>query len=91
MQFYKAFATDLKLLCIQFNGEKDQQEFYLHHRPNIYLHNHLPNIYVFKVNNKNTRKRCDVCSKLTIKHQNDVNDVFLVFLLLTLDIFNTFL
>ena len=25
MQFYKAFATDLKLLCIQFNGEKDQQ------------------------------------------------------------------
>ena len=25
------------------------------------------NIYLFKVNNKNTRKRCEICSKLTIK------------------------
>ena len=24
-------------------------------------------IYLFKVNNKNTRKRCEICSKLTIK------------------------
>ena len=23
--------------------------------------------YMFKVNNKNTRKRCEICSKLTIK------------------------
>ena len=23
--------------------------------------------YLFKVNNKNTRKRCEICSKLTIK------------------------
>ena len=26
-----------------------------------------PNIYLFKVSNKNTRKRCEICSKLTIK------------------------
>ena len=25
------------------------------------------NIYLFKVSNKNTRKRCEICSKLTIK------------------------
>ena len=24
------------------------------------------NIYLFKVNNRNTRKRCEICSKLTI-------------------------
>ena len=24
-------------------------------------------IYMFKVNNRNTRKRCEICSKLTIK------------------------
>ena len=26
-----------------------------------------PNTYLFKVNNKNTRKRCEICSKLTMK------------------------
>ena len=25
------------------------------------------NIYLFKVNNRNTGKRCEICSKLTIK------------------------
>ena len=24
-------------------------------------------MYLFKVNNRNTRKRCEICSKLTIK------------------------
>ena len=28
---------------------------------------HPANIYLFKVNNRNTRKRCETCSKLTIK------------------------
>ena len=27
----------------------------------------LPGNYIFKVNNKNTRTRCEICSKLTIK------------------------
>ena len=38
------------------------------------------NIYLFKVNNRNIRKRCEICSKLTIKtparHQHDtIGDV----------------
>ena len=27
----------------------------------------LANIYLFNVNNRSTRKRCEICSKLTIK------------------------
>ena len=32
-------------------------------------------IYFFKVDNRNTKKRCELFSKLTIKIQNNVNDV----------------
>ena len=32
------------------------------------------NIYLFKINNKNTRKMCEICSKLTIRHKYEVND-----------------
>ena len=46
-------------------------------------------IYLVKVNNRNTRKRCEICSKLTIKTL-DVTDVVQVFLLLTLNVFHTF-
>ena len=35
------------------------------------------NNYLFNLNNRNTRKRCKICSKLTIK--NHFNDVVLVF------------
>ena len=42
-------------------------------------------IYKFKANSTNTRKRCEICSKLTIK----ANGVVLVSLLLTLNIFHT--
>ena len=50
------------------------------------------NIYLFKVNNKNTRKRCEVCSNLKImtpnrRHQNVINGLVLMPLLLTLTIF----
>ena len=48
------------------------------------------NIYSFKVNNRNTRKRCEICSKLTTKtperRQWRCSGVFL----LTLNIFLTF-
>ena len=58
----------------------------------------LPGNYVFKVNNRNTRTRCEICSKLIIKtaeRRQCCSDVFLfnfehishlvlVFLLLTL-------
>ena len=39
-------------------------------------------ISCFKINNKH-EKRCEVCSKLTIKHQNDVSDAVVVLLLFT--------
>ena len=29
--------------------------------------NYPANIYLLEVNNRNTRKRCEICSKLTIK------------------------
>ena len=48
-------------------------------------------IYLFEVTNKNTRERYQIYSELTIKtHQNDVIEVIVVFLLLTLKIFYTF-
>ena len=49
------------------------------------------NIYLIKFNNRNTRKRLEICSKLTIKTPEDVIDVVLVSLLLTLNLFYTFL
>ena len=42
-------------------------------------------IYLLKVNNRNTRARCEICSKLTIK----TPDHHLVFLLLILNNFHT--
>ena len=44
---------------------------------------------MFKVNNRNIRTRCEICSKLTIKTIKTNNGVVLVSLLLTLNIFNT--
>ena len=31
-----------------------------------HYHNNPANIYLFKINNRNTRKRCQICSNLTI-------------------------
>ena len=51
------------------------------------LQNKFPaGIYMLKVNNRNTRTRCEICSELTIKTPG----VVLVSLLLTLNIFHTF-
>ena len=57
------------------------------------------NIYLFKVNNRNTRKRCEIYSKLTIKtkrrqcrrscvfidNTEHISHLFLVFLLVNLN------
>ena len=48
------------------------------------------NIYLFKVNNRSTRKSCEICSKLTTETPEPRRDVFLVFLLLNLNMFQTF-
>ena len=60
---------------------------------------HVANIYLFKVNNRNSRKRCGICSDLTLKtperrhwlHSDvfivnfeNISQLFLVFPLLTL-------
>ena len=53
-------------------------------RNNEYNYNLYPaNIYLFQVNNRNTRKRCKKCSKLTIKTMNfeHISLLFLVLLL----------
>ena len=47
--------------------------------------------YLFKINNRNTRKMCEICSKLIIRHQNSAIGVVLVSVLLTLNIFHTIL
>ena len=58
----------------------------------IILRNYPANIYLFKVNNRNNRKRCEICSKLTIKtpgvfivNFKHISHLFLLFLLLTLN------
>ena len=43
--------------------------------------------YIFRINNRNTRTRCEICSNLTIKTPERHH---LVSLLLTLNIFRTF-
>ena len=46
--------------------------------------------YMFKVNNRDTKTRCKICSKLTIKtperHHWHISHLVLVFLLITLNI-----
>ena len=48
------------------------------------------NLYLFKTNNRNFSKRCEVCSKLIKKLRNNVVNVALLFSLLTLNILHTF-
>ena len=53
----------------------------------IVIFKHDPNsIYLYKVNNRNTRKKCEICSKLTI----NTPERRLMFLFLTLNMFHRF-
>ena len=46
---------------------------------NIYTKKNPPtNIYLFIVSNRNTKKRCEICSKLTIKTPERCSTVFIV-------------
>ena len=40
---------------------------WVRHRRVLFFENSPADIYMFKVKNKNTRARCEICSKLTIK------------------------
>ena len=59
---------------------------YIHPSQHIYTPNTL-----FNVKSGNAITICKICSKLTIPHQNNVNYVFLVSLLLTMNRFHTLL
>ena len=50
-------------------------KFYVYYLFEISEESYPVNVYLFKVNNRNTRKRCGICSKLTINHQDNVDDV----------------
>ena len=78
--------------------EIDQLDFLINENLFEVIHNPAGN-YMFKVNNKNTRTRCEICSKLTIKmperrqwrrfgvfivNFEHISQLVLVFLLLTL-------
>ena len=63
-----------------------QDNCFLHANVTV-RHYYTNGIYLLKVNNKNTRTRCQICSKLTIKAPE--HDVDLVSLLLTLNVFYT--
>ena len=54
------------------------------------LRSYPANIYLLKVNNRNIRTWCEICSKLTIKTP-ERHHVVLLSLLLTLNIFHTLL
>ena len=58
--------------------------------PDLLNANIKANIHLFQVNIRNTRKRCEICLKLTIKTLEDVIDAILVFLLLTENTFQPF-
>ena len=82
-----------------FHGLDDSQIIHFKEQK-LYDASYPANIYLFKVNNKDNRKMCEICSKLTIKmperrpwrHSGDfivnfehISYFFLVFSLLTLN------
>ena len=68
-----------------------QSNTYMDKKSRIFERNVIPaGIYLFKINNRNTRARYEIGLKLTIKTlKNDSNTIVLVSLLLTLNTFYT--
>ena len=65
-----AEKKELEKTKVELVKEKDQLETQYEelNKKVLYLFRGiLVNIHLFKVNNRNTRKRCEMCSKLTIK------------------------
>ena len=56
----------------------------------MYLSSNPASIYLFKINNENTRRRCEILLKLTIKISEDVIDFVPLSLLLALNICHNF-
>ena len=84
----KMILNTVGLYLIQVN-KKDRTA---QHLPKNFSFSKVPvlapaNIYLFKVKNRNARKRCEICSKLRLKAPNNVINVVLVCLLITLKTF----
>ena len=78
-------GTQIQAKILSHSGECDLEESQLFALPLI-----PTGIYLCKVNNRNTRTRCEICSKLTIKiffvaNFEHISHLVLVFLLLTLN------
>ena len=78
----KTFEISIKTFCRKWEGETLPKCFFIFKQLEKYQNEYYPyninlilfcrrifpaNIYLLKVNNRNTRKRCEICSKLTIK------------------------
>ena len=74
-------------VCMTFYWAPGVKVLTYSNSPMFYSEQENPtNIYLLKVNKRNTRKMCEICSNITIK----APERRLVFLLLTLNIFHTF-
>ena len=78
--YVKYTEVYLEPACVKYFAFKSHGKFMKKFSRNLF------GIYLLKVNNRNTRTRCEICSELTIK---DTIGVVLVSLLLTLNIFHT--
>ena len=77
----KTFTIRLNFI-IRLNIESELIQMYL------IIHSRSTGKYLFKMNNRNSRTGCIICSTFTIKHQNNVTYVVLVSLQLGLNISN---
>ena len=86
------YNTQIVLYNLKFKLDKycGLDKFFRMSQFSIYKMEISANIYLFKVNDRNTIKKCEICSKLTIKKTEWRQWRLLVFLLLTLKIFQTF-
>ena len=102
--YYVNIVSGLFLyLIIVYKGlfcpNKINNIYYMQHNDSFDFDSNTAGIYLFKVNNRNTRTRCEICSKLTINtperrhwrrsgvfivNFEHISHLVLVFLLLTL-------
>ena len=68
LSFDLSYFNETPFLFIQWRIKNQKKKFHYTLISKKNSEEHVPaNIYLFKVNQRNTRKRCDICSKLTIK------------------------
>ena len=93
-------SPDLTLIFLLFLKKFFLSRGFLKYTSNTWFEHFSANIYLFKANNRNTKKRCEICSKLIIKTPErrqrcrsgvfivkfeHISHIFLVFLLFTLN------